>query len=169
MPNRNFCAQSLISICSIFFHYKRAFFDDLWNWLICGCLEEVSNKFFIVASNDEEEIFKFTTAGDLPSIEPTLLRRILMHGKLIALFQMHHAIGWQQIFAGSLDNLAVEFKALCLSEEYREVQLTEFIKNATDVVLKVNSSANSPDLTLYEVEIESHKHSLFKSSSTAFI
>lgn len=91
-----------------------------------------------MASDDEAEIFKFTT-GDLPCIEPALLRRILMHGKLIALFQAHHAIGWQQIFAGSLDSLEVEFRALCSSEEYREVQLTEFIKNATDVVLKVNS------------------------------
>ena len=129
----------LILFSSIFFHYKQAFFEDLWNWIIYGYLDEVNNKFFIVAS-DEEEIFKFATT-DLPSIDPALLRRILMHGKLIALFQANYAIGWKEIFADSLDRLAVEFKALCSSNEYREVQLTEFIKNATDVLLKVEFSS----------------------------
>lgn len=127
--------SDLISTCSVFFQYKQAFFEDLWNWLIYGYLEEAENKFFIVPS-DEEEIFKFATS-DLPSIDPALLRRILMHGKLIALFQANYAIGWREIFADSLDDLAGEFKSLCSSEEYTEIQLTEFIKNATDVLLKV--------------------------------
>ena len=133
------------SISSIFFHYKQAFFEDLWNWLIYGYLDEVANKFFIVAS-DEEELFKFAP-NDLPSIDPALLRRILMHGKLIALFQANYEIGWKQIFADSLDDLAVEFKALCSSEEYREVQLTEFLRNATGVLLKVNSLRPKPSLS----------------------
>lgn len=85
--------------------------------------------------SDEEELFKFAT--DLPSIDPALLRRILMHGKLIALFQANYAIGWKEIFADSLDELTAEFNALCSAEEYTEIQLTEFIKNATDVLLKV--------------------------------
>ena len=60
-----------------------------------------------------------------------------MHGKLIYLFKANYKLDWKELFAFSLDQLSIEFKDLCSSEEYRELQLIEFIKNVTGILLKV--------------------------------
>lgn len=126
-----------LSFKSIFFHYKQAFFEDLWNWLIYGNLDEIDNKFFIICSNDKEEIFKFREENDLPDLDENLLKRILMHGKLIYLFDINYQISWKELFSSSLDELSAEFKELCTNVKYCEIQLVKFIKNTTGILLKV--------------------------------
>jgi len=123
----------------IFSHYKKAFYEKLWNWLIHGYLDKIQNKFFIQSSQDKEEIFKFKE-GDLPSLDQSLLKRILMHGKLIYLFESNYKITWRDIFFSSLDQLSTEFLNLCSAEEYHEVQLVNFINNTIGVLLKFYSA-----------------------------
>lgn len=142
-----FLSSSYLLICnlflhfsiSIFFHYKKAFFDDLWNWLIFGYLNKDDNKFFIQHSSDEEDIFEFKD-NDLTFLDSSLSKRILMHGKLIYLFELNYKISWKEIFSDTFDRLMADCMELCTVEEYRETQLTKFIKDVTDVLLKVNSN-----------------------------